>query len=292
MPHLSPSQPAASHTLPPPALPPLSPDQRSILATYRASGYSLDAAPDPIALAESLADPALILWIDHLRHLDALAREHAEASDRAAARAALRDLLDHTPDPVERRRAAGAILRSPAVPARGPRSFHALHPSRRRDLTRPPATPRHADLPPPTRVPSPADTPPDIARSIALAFSQGERASPGAGLATLAAYLAPDATLDTLPLDQDSLFDLAARSNTLEIFRRAVQFWAPEPPAIDADNARVFLDFVTSDDFKPLAPIARSRDRPHGPFHITFHLARLADPRLPGHWLLTRIESS
>lgn len=99
---------------PAPALTPLAPltaAQRSLLASFRASGYSLDADPDPIALAEALADPSLLRWIDHLRHLEAIAREHAEAADRAAARAHLRQLLADSPDPVEKRRAATALLR-------------------------------------------------------------------------------------------------------------------------------------------------------------------------------------
>lgn len=166
-------------------LPPLSPSQRSLLAAFRASGYDLDAAAriaidphqpsdvhdpqHPLSLAEALADPALLPWLEHLLRLDQLARDQSEATDRTAARAALRDLIKQAPNPVEARRAATTLLghsRPPRRPAQvanphRPSTRHASPPPspspHRPDWYAPPGSPIEASQTRPHEPPTPAE---------------------------------------------------------------------------------------------------------------------------------------
>jgi hypothetical protein len=98
----------------PQPLAPLSPDDALRLEAL------FENARSPFKLARALAIPLheVLLWIDQppiQHHIDAIQRLE-DAEHRAAAIRALRQTIDTTEDPVERRRAAVGIIRALARP--------------------------------------------------------------------------------------------------------------------------------------------------------------------------------
>lgn len=186
------SRPSSSLSLPPRSAPlpckvidldptPLSPREVELLASFVILGFDLQALVDrfslqPAEVLDFLDSAPIRARLRSIRAFTDLSNHLASSRDRRAAFQALHDVLASARDPVERRRAATAILRFSAPPSRVPNRT----PS-------PSSTPLRTDLSP-------------EALSSALSASTARGESP---LSLIRETLAPEATITGAPLPPD-----------------------------------------------------------------------------------------
>ncbi len=196
---------------------PLSPRDLELLAAFILAGFDLHAfaastSLQPLELLDFVESAPIRARLRSIKAFTDLADHLAASRPRRSALLALHDLLASTRDPIERRRAATAILRFSSPP-----SPRAPQPSRPASSSRLSGTPGlepspHADHHPalPDVHPSPlrADQDPHtLVASIAEAACRGD---PATAISLIRDTLAPDALLNHAPPPTDPL-QLSAR---------------------------------------------------------------------------------
>lgn len=263
--HPLPAQPDHAQPAPHPFL-------RTLIASY----FDLPAALATLTPEDVLAlacHPTLTSAIDSLLDLTRKALALRAIHARHASIATLTALLPEAEDPIERRRIAVALARAAApIPA----------PRRPRDSDRPQSAPTTTEPPlaTPRLTPSPDHSPQSVRDAVFHAIAKPDDPEPAAGLATLAALLDDNATINNTPVQPDNPAALRAAlaAHNLDTLHTIPRAWPLQELTIngsDHDSRTATAAWLTP---------------PRG--RLTITLTNRPDSPHPNAWLLANLSLS